>query len=749
MAVLAVTGGAHAAERRVAFVVGNSTYETVPQLPNPGNDAQAVAAALKRSGFEVVTALNLDKVRFDEAFERYIRSLAGAELSVFYYSGHGIQVGGENRIIPVDAKLQSAADLEVETVSVRTIMSYMQANSKIQLVFLDSCRNNPFPSTSFLVGPERQVAVSGVGLAPLEGSLGNLIAFSTQPGEVAVDGTGDKSPFTESVLRHSFKLGVDVQTSLAEVTQEVWEATNNRQKPWIRNTLVQPVFLRKPAIRIAAAQPAEQVETPSVKIGSAPAQDSSTSSQQMPSQFASLLEEVLSKPQRVPIGVGQVAMLGDLPIIRAASNAQVEFSSMPQSGVMYLDGKVLVQGDVVDQDSLRNVTFEPSIGSEKKIQNVELKVSQSAVAADATVVNGQIEPFVVACDDEAGEPLDLQGVGAGKLPNEIDPETAIPACADAVQKFPGVARYKYQLGRAKLAGKDVAGAIELFNQAAEAGHTRAFNQLGYMAQLGLGRPQDLAEANRLFKVASDLGDPYGMLSYGRNLARGRGVERNVEAGIALLNRSVELGHTYAMNTLGAMYYYGENLKENPKRGLRFYEASLARGDIYAMRNIGIAYLEGKGVKKDTTTALALFKKASEGGHPSAPTDIGAMYFNGNGVKKDLDEAIRWYQLGAERGDLWAASNLAWIYAKGPSSKRDLQKAVQYSSLSIALDSYDSNAKEKAVLKAMPAAAKKKVIKQLVTEVGNANLETASDIDSTLVVLSRKAWQIRNPRLDLF
>ena len=210
--MLFVACSAEAGDRRVAFVVGNGDYKSVAQLPNPKNDADAVAAALKRQGFEVVTAIDIDRVTFDKAFEKFVRSMDNADLSVFYYSGHGIQVNGENRIIPVDAKLANPADLEIETVSVQTIMSYMRTNSKVQLVYLDSCRNNPFPSQSFLVGPEKQVAVAGVGLAPLANSLGSLVAFSTQPGAVAVDGTGDKSPFTESMLRHSFKLGVDAQT---------------------------------------------------------------------------------------------------------------------------------------------------------------------------------------------------------------------------------------------------------------------------------------------------------------------------------------------------------------------------------------------------------------------------------------------------------------------------------------------------------------------------------------------------------
>ncbi len=240
-----VSGLAQAAERRVAFVIGNSEYQSVPKLPNPKNDAEAVAKALKRSGFEVVTAVNLDRAQFDAAFEKFVRSLQQADVSLFYYSGHGIQVGGDNRIIPTDARLTSAADLEVETISVETIMSYMQKNSKVQLVYLNSCRNNPFPSQSFLVGPEKQLAAAGIGLAPQNSSLGSLVAFSTQPGAVAVDGIGDKSPFTESVLKQSFKLGVDVQAALAKVTQEVWEATHEKQKPWASSTLPEPVFLGK------------------------------------------------------------------------------------------------------------------------------------------------------------------------------------------------------------------------------------------------------------------------------------------------------------------------------------------------------------------------------------------------------------------------------------------------------------------------------------------------------------------------
>jgi TPR repeat protein len=749
--MLALPAGAKAAERRVAFVVGNSHYTVVPQLNNPDNDAEAVAAALKHQGFEVVSALDLDRNDFDKALQRFIRSLPGSELSVFYYSGHGIQVGGDNRIIPIDAKLKDPADLEIETINVKTIISYMQQNSKTQLVYLDSCRTNPFQSRSFLVGPEKQMAVAGVGLARPASVPSSLIAYSTQPGAVAEDGTGDKSPFTASMLKYSFTLGVDVQRALDKVTTDVWEATNKRQRPWSVDTLAQSVYLAKPVIRIVAAMPAQTTKTAAVQIGPAPrqGQDAGATAEDAPVQVAALLGETFNKPRRVPIGVGQVAMLDDFPLVRAATGAQIQITAAPSFGAMYLNGKPLAEGDVVDQNAIRAVTFEPSIGSEGKVQSVQLKVEQPGGGSGGQVVTGKIESFVPACDEQAGEPLDPQGVTLGKLPNEIDAKPALAACGEAVAKFPEVVRYKYELGRAKLADKDVAGAIEQFNTAAGAGYTRAYYELGYLAERGLGRPQDLVEANRLFKMGSDRGDPYAMLAYGRNLTLGRGVPKSVDDGVKLLNRAVELGHTYAMNTVGAMYYYGQNLPANPKRGIKFYEAALARNDIYAMNNMGIAYLEGKGVARNPATAMELFKKASDGGHPNAPASIGAMYFKGNGVKKDLPAAMSWYEIGAERGDFYAASNLAWIYSKGPAAQRDLEKAVWYSSLAVALDSFGDHKQEAENLRALPLAEKKKTVEKLDSELGSDAVAPAADINDTLVLLARKAWQKRNPRLDLF
>ena len=158
-------GLAEAGTKRVALVVGNGAYQSVAQLPNPRKDAEAVSNALRKQGFEVVTAFDLTRLELERAVGRYARSLNGADISLFYYSGHGIEVGGENRIIPVDATLDQPQDLETQTYSLQTILLYMQSNSQAQLVYLDACRDNPFNDRAFLLGIDDKEKSAGKGLA--------------------------------------------------------------------------------------------------------------------------------------------------------------------------------------------------------------------------------------------------------------------------------------------------------------------------------------------------------------------------------------------------------------------------------------------------------------------------------------------------------------------------------------------------------------------------------------------------------
>jgi TPR repeat protein len=745
--LVVATNAAVAGGKRVAFVVGNGAYKAVPALENPKNDALAVSKALRKVGFEVVTAIDLDRAAFDKSVETFIRSLSDAELSVFYYSGHGVEVGGENRIIPVDAILATEASLEVETISLQTIMLQMRNNSRAQLLYLDACRDNPFSVKKFLVGADQIKKQVGRGLSKQDASVGSLIAYATEPGNIALDGDSINSPFTAAVLRHSFVANVDVQTALMQVTRDVWESTNEKQRPWSNATLVEPVFLNGMLVK------AVKVDETVAKIEpAAPKAEAEVATKAVPETAAKAVPEVAAKPieisaKRSTVGLGAQEVFEEADVSKLPVAAKFRLTKMPDSGTVSAAGETIAEGSELDAEALATLKFEPSI---------EPATIAPAIEIEATTEKGEVVPVVVkenidvnACDLEAAEPLDLQGTQKGVLPNEINVEKALAACSLAVKDYPLEGRFVYQLGRAEFAAKHLDVAYKLFETASAAGHIRALNQLGYMAQRGLGRAQSLEDANAFFKDAADKGDPYGMLSYGRNLARGRGVKADVDAGLVYLNRAVEMGHTYAMNELGGMYLYGDPVKANPKRGIRFYEASMARGDIYGIRNMGDAYLRGLGVEKDAATALALFTKAAKSGHPSAPNDIGAMYFNGNGVDKNLDEAIKWYEQGAEKGDQRSAANLGWIFSQGQADHRDVTLAVQYTALAIALDTYGNDKDSLANLKALPEKAKTKAVRKLIATVGVENIETAADLDQTLVLLSRKAWQTRNPRLDLF
>ena len=191
-----------AADKRVALVVGNSAYVNSPALPNPVNDAKEMAKALTEAGFEVIVGLDLDKRAFDGKVRDFALGLEGADVAVFYYAGHGLQVAGRNFLVPVDAKLHGERDLDFEGVSVDFVLRQMELDrdNKTNIVFLDACRDNPLSRNLARSMGTRSTSV-GQGLAQVDTGVGTFIAYSTQPGNVAVDGAGANSPFAAALAK--------------------------------------------------------------------------------------------------------------------------------------------------------------------------------------------------------------------------------------------------------------------------------------------------------------------------------------------------------------------------------------------------------------------------------------------------------------------------------------------------------------------------------------------------------------------
>ena len=234
-----------AAAKRVALVIGNGAYQQAGALTNPVNDAADMAKALTAAGFDVVLGLDLDRRAFDGKLRDFARLVDGADTAVLFYAGHGLQVAGHNYLVPVDAGLASERDLDFEAVGLDFVLRQMEVGreGKTSIVFLDACRNNPLSRNLARSMGTRGAAV-GQGLAEVQTGVGTFIAYSTQPGNVALDGAGRNSPFTEALAAHVTEAGKNLTSIMIEVRNDVLKTTDGRQVPWDHSALTSDFFFQ-------------------------------------------------------------------------------------------------------------------------------------------------------------------------------------------------------------------------------------------------------------------------------------------------------------------------------------------------------------------------------------------------------------------------------------------------------------------------------------------------------------------------
>ncbi len=282
-----------------------------------------------------------------------------------------------------------------------------------------------------------------------------------------------------------------------------------------------------------------------------------------------------------------------------------------------------------------------------------------APAGDPFLV--QFEIRVDECDRLAGTPFDRQGVVLGVFRNAIDTDAAIPACEAAVEAYPGVPRFVYQLGRAVEEAGDHARAAELYEEAAAAGHVMGIYRLGYLHLIGRGMPVDVDKAVTFFEAAASKGESYAMNSLARLYAAGEDVPLDQEKAIDLYLRAAAQGNTYAYNNLG--YLLAEDGEE--ERALPLFQASAEAGDVYGYNNMGYAYQNGIGVEPDLTQAITWYERAARGGQPNAPINLGFIYRDGGpGIAADPARAAFWFAEAASRGNPWGSVHLASLHAQG-------------------------------------------------------------------------------------
>lgn len=251
--LLACLQPASAQGRRVALVVGNGAYRAVNRLGNPVNDARLMAKTLGALGFRLIgggARTDLDKPGFDAAVRAFGEALPGAEVALFYYAGHGMQVQGANWLVPVDANPARVQDLDFQMVDAALVLRQMEgAGTKLNVMILDACRNNPFGGRG-LRGTES-------GLAQMRAPEGTVISYATQPGNVAADGNGADSPYTLALVETMKQPGLDVLNMFNRVGLAVKRGTGGEQQPWVAASPIDGNYYFTPGVAAPAPPPAQ------------------------------------------------------------------------------------------------------------------------------------------------------------------------------------------------------------------------------------------------------------------------------------------------------------------------------------------------------------------------------------------------------------------------------------------------------------------------------------------------------------
>ncbi|MXQ09725.1 hypothetical protein GQ651_17910 [Alphaproteobacteria bacterium GH1-50] len=767
------------ASKRYAVVIGNGNYQAIPRLDNAVADASVVAEFLRGQDYIVQHRTNLTKRGFEDALRRILFDVDKETEVVIFFAGHGFQIGSENYLVPVDADLDSVYDIPFEAVSLGSLVSIVGARARLQVVILDSCRDNPFAGKAAMTEMGVSLRETKTGFSSLAAPLNSMLIYSTSPGALAFDGEGDNSPFTAALVQEaSARPDDEIKDVFEGVRRAVYQATNGQQVPWDSSTLIEPASfgigaaLSRPLAvnstgtgqtrglaRIAATEEAPLILAASEDVSAVIDADF------VPEvSIGAALAEALDLAPETPVTVtaapdaGRLVLTGDDGVARSVVN------------------RPLLAADLRDLVLINESVQTPALSLDDGILHDRLRL---LVNGDDREVALRLSPQ--ACDFHAGDHLDPDGMGLTRYPNELEPEAALAACEAAVAENPDTGRFHYQLGRARLALKDMAGAETAFETARDLGHARAWYALGNIAfekAKAEGRvidgksPEDVLAFHAR---GTDAGDPYAFYALGRQLMRFGATEAIEVEGYDLVMRALEVGHTFAMNDL-AFFYLNENSEYfDGERGLRYLRESAAREDIYGYNSLGIAYLRGQaGLDVDEARAYELFTRAAADGHPTAPFNIGRMYLEGRAPGgANANEAVAWFETGLSRGHARSAAWAADVILVDQPGNYDVFDAPALASKGAVLTGNPFVHEAESILAGMPAGLVDGGAQRLINELADAGLtvdgafgpssqtayeavladfgglEPETDSHARIRQLARLTW-LRNPfRVDLY
>jgi TPR repeat protein len=600
--VAAIAASPAWAEKRVALVIGNSAYRNVPRLDNPTNDAKLMADTLRGLGFTLVgggAQIDLSKAQFESALQSFGDQAQGADVDLFYYAGHGVQVGGKNFLAPVEASLTKEADIYVQLVDAEAVLSQMEGSgAKLNLVILDACRNNPFSGS-------RMRAIAG-GLAQMQAPEGTLISYATQPGNVAQDGADGDSPYTKALVQTIRRPGIGLFDVFNEVGLSVKRATGGVQQPWVSSSPIEGGFYFAGGPRVDPALIAANGDNANAHASL----DRKEAAGGL--KIASISSSRDQEPTTLPA--------------RAQQQAAAPDAEEPKTTG---DGHESVADACYRLASFRFDSARPTDSAAVDFDRNEAKKAaaacQTALAADPN--NPRLMFSLGRAQAHTGD-------------GQAEAAALFRKAADA-----GHAGAMYNLGlifaRGAGVAKDPVEAARWYRKAADAGNPEGMSALGMAYEEGSGVAMDPVVAMLWWRKAAEAGDTPATNRLGLAYANGVGVAKDQVRALNWFRKAAEAGGTRAMINLGLAYMQGDGVAKDAVEATRWFRKAAEAGNPVGMNHLGFAYERGKGVARDPVEAVRWYQKAAEAGNVYAMNNLGLAYRNGVGVAKNEEEAERW------------------------------------------------------------------------------------------------------------
>lgn len=548
----AATAHAQQAEHRVALVIGDANYQHVERLANPGNDAKLIADTLTKSGFTLVgggAQLDVDKASFDRLVQEFGKQIQGADVALFYYAGHGMQVQNSNWLVPIDANPTRQQDLDFQMINAELVLKQMDgASTRLNILILDACRNNPFAN----------MGTRGVesGLAQMKAPDGTLISFATQPGNVAVDGTGTDGPFATALADAISKPGLDIFHLFNQVGLSVKHATQGSQEPWLSSSPIDGEFYfarTETAVDDAAAPvldaPAPQVA--SAKPAAAP--------KPVPAQTEQATRDLAEKGQasaQIDLGINYAKGIG---VGKDYATALQWFQRAADQGDPHAEFYV---GLMHERGYSVPHSYATALVWYRKAAEQNYAPAQISVArfyARGLSVPRDREQQVVWLRRAADQNSPLAEFILGNL---------------------------YRLGVG--VPREPATAAQWYQRAVAQDFGPAEGRLGLMYMHGLGVQKDYTQAMQLLRRAADKGGAIAQNGVGELYAHGDGVPRDYVQALHWFRMSADQGNSMAEFNLGLLYADGHGVPRDPHEAGKWFQQAAAAGNELASARLAHA-----------------------------------------------------------------------------------------------------------------------------------------------------------------